>query len=60
MIARTDISFAISSTLRMIIEQLDMLAIPMIVYTDLYLLYKCFIKPSITKEKRFIINIIAI
>jgi hypothetical protein len=37
-----------------------MLAVPTIVYTDLYSLYKYLVKLSITKEKRLMINIIAI
>ena len=41
-------------------EQLNLLAIPIIIYTDLYSLYKYLIKLSIIKEKYLIINIIAI
>ena len=37
-----------------------MLAVPTIVCTNLYLLYKYLVKLGITKEKRLIINIIAI
>jgi hypothetical protein len=44
----------------MITKQLELLAIPTIVYTDSFLLYKCLIKLGITKEKRLIINIIVI
>jgi hypothetical protein len=55
-----DTAYAISSTLKMITEQLDLLAIPTIVYTDLYSLYKCLVKLSTTKEKRLMIDIIAI
>jgi hypothetical protein len=60
MVAGTDIAFAIGSTLKMITEQLDLLAIPIIVYTDLYSLYECLVKLGTTKEKRLIIDIIAI
>ena len=55
-----DITFAISSTLKMITEQLSLLAIPTIVCTDSYSLYECLVKLSTTKEKRLIIDIIAI
>ena len=41
-------------------EQLNLLAIPIIIYTDLYSLYKYLVKLSIIKEKHLIINIIAI
>jgi hypothetical protein len=44
----------------MITEQLKLLVIPTIVYTDSFLLYKCLVKLGTTKEKRLIINIIAI
>jgi hypothetical protein len=59
-VIRTDISFAISFTLKIIIKQLKLLAIPKIVYTNSFLLYKCLVKLSTTKEKRLIIDIIAI
>ncbi|TVY50676.1 hypothetical protein LCER1_G007609 [Lachnellula cervina] len=39
---------------------IDIPPILTIVYTDLYLLYKCLIKLGTTKEKRLIINIIAL
>ena len=59
-IARTDISFAISFTLKIITKQLKLPAIPTIVCIDSFLLYKCLVKLGTTKEKRLIINIIAI
>ncbi|CAL3962991.1 unnamed protein product [Diplocarpon coronariae] len=39
---------------------LDLPIIPLIIYTDLYSLYKCLIKLSTIKEKRLIINIIGL
>jgi hypothetical protein len=60
MVAGTDISFAISFTLKIITEQLKLPAIPTIVCTDSFLLYKCLVKLGTTKEKRLIIDIIAI
>jgi hypothetical protein len=60
MVAGTDMSFAVSSTLKMIAEQLDLPAIPTIVCTDLFSLYECLVKLSTTKEKCLMINIMAI
>jgi hypothetical protein len=59
-VAGTDISFVISFTLKIITKQLKLLAIPMIVCINSFLLYKCLVKLGTTKEKRLIINIIAI
>jgi hypothetical protein len=60
MVVRTDISFAISSTLKIITEQLKLPAIPTIVCTDSFLLYEYLVKLGTTKEKRLMINIMAI
>ena len=51
---------AIGTTLKMIIDRLKLPAIPIIVYTDLYSLYKCLVKLSTIKEKRLIIDIIVL
>jgi hypothetical protein len=59
-VVKTDISFVISFILKMIIKQLELLAILTIVYTDSFLLYKCLVKLGTTKEKRLIIDIIVI
>ncbi|KAK6581847.1 hypothetical protein PZA11_005544 [Diplocarpon coronariae] len=48
------------TTLELITRQLDLPTILLIIYTDLYSLYKCLIKLSITKEKRLIIDIIGL
>jgi len=53
-------AIAIRTTLKIIIDQLKLLIIPIIVYTNLYSLYKYLVKLSTTKEKRLIINIIAL
>jgi hypothetical protein len=55
-----DISFAIRSTLTIIIKQLKLFTIPIIVCTNSYSLYECLVKLGITKEKRLIIDIMAI
>jgi hypothetical protein len=59
-ITKTNISFVISFILKIITEQLELLAILIIVYINSFLLYKCLIKLNTTKEKRLITNIIAI
>ena len=53
-------AIAINIIIKIITRQLGFLHTPIIVYTDLYLLYKYLIKLSTTKEKRLIINIIAL
>ena len=50
----------IRTTLKIIIDQLKLPVIPIIVYTNLYSLYKYLVKLSTIKEKRLIINIIAL
>jgi hypothetical protein len=60
MIGEIDMSFAISFTLTIIIKQLGLLIIPIIVCTDFYSLYECLVKLGIIKEKRLIIDIMAI
>jgi hypothetical protein len=60
MLAGVDIVYVIGSTLNMVIKQLDLPMILIVVYTDSYSLYECLIKLGITKEKRLIIDIIAI
>jgi len=50
----------IRTTLKIIIDQLKLPIIPIIIYTDLYSLYKYLIKLNTIKEKRLIINIIAL
>jgi hypothetical protein len=51
---------AIRTTIEIIIDRLKLLAIPSIVYTDLYSLYECLVKLGTTKEKRLMINIMAL
>jgi hypothetical protein len=60
MISGIDMSFAIGSTLTIIIKQLGLFTIPIIVYTDSYSLYECLVKFGIIKEKRLMIDIMAI
>jgi hypothetical protein len=57
---RVNIVIAIGTTLKIIIDRLELPIIPTIVYTDLYSLYECLVKLSTIKEKRLIINIMAL
>ena len=59
-VSRVNIVIIIRTTLKIIIDRLELPIIPIIVYTDLYSLYKCLVKLSTIKEKRLIINIIAL
>lgn len=60
MVEGVDIAFAITSTLKMITDQLCLPAIPMVVCTDSYSLYECIVKLGSTKEKRLMIDIMAL
>src|SRR5438552_2854002 len=60
MVAGNDMAYAINTTIRMITEQIGFPAIPMIVCTDSYSLYECLVKLGTTKEKRLMIDIMAI
>jgi len=58
MVGGVDIAIAINTIIKMITGQLGFLYTLIIVYTDLYLLYKYLVKLHTTKEKRLMINII--
>ena len=60
MVGGVNMAIAIGTTLKIIIDQLKLPIIPIIVYTNSYSLYKCLVKLNTTKEKRLIINIIAL
>ena len=60
MVGGVNMAIIIGTTLKIIIDRLELPVIPIIVYTDLYSLYKCLVKLGTTKEKRLIINIIAL
>jgi len=53
-------AIAIGTTLKIIIDRLKLPIIPTIVCTDSYSLYKCLVKLGTTKEKRLIIDIMAL
>ena len=60
MVAGVDMAYAISTTLKMITHQLNFPAIPTIICTDSYSLYECLVKLGTTKEKRLMIDIMAL
>jgi hypothetical protein len=60
MVAGADVAFAIGSTLKIITDQLNLPTIPTIVCTDSFSLYECLVKLGTTKEKRLMIDIMAI
>ena len=60
MVGGVDMSFTISSTISIIMKQLRLFTIPTIVCTDSYSLYECLVKLGITKEKRLMIDIMAL
>jgi hypothetical protein len=60
MVRDVDMSFAINSTISMIMKQLRLPTIPIIVGTDSYSLYECLVKLGTTQEKRFMIDIMAL
>ena len=60
MVGGVNIVIVIRITLKIITDQLKLSAIPIIVCTDLYSLYKYLVKLSTTKEKCLIINIIVL
>ena len=60
MVGGVNIVIIIGTTLKIIIDRLKLPIIPIIVYTDLYSLYKCLVKLSTIKEKCLIINIIVL
>jgi hypothetical protein len=59
-VSRVDIAITIGTTLKIITDWLELSIISIIVYTDLYSLYKYLVKLSTIKEKYFIIDIIAL
>jgi hypothetical protein len=55
-----DIGIAIATTLRMITERIRLPAIPLVICTDSYSPYECLVKLGTTKEKRLMIDIMAL
>ncbi len=59
-VAGADLAYAIGSTLAKITGQLNIPTMPIVVCTDSYSLYECLVKLRTTKEKRLMIDIIAL
>jgi len=59
-VSGVNIVIIIGTTLKIIIDRLELPVIPIIIYIDLYSLYKYLVKLSTIKEKRLIINIIVL
>jgi len=60
MVSGVNIAITIGTTLKIIIDRLKLPIIPIIIYTNLYSLYKYLVKLGTIKEKRLIINIIVL
>ena len=60
MVGGVNMAIAIRIIFKIITDQLKLLIIFTIIYTNLYSLYKCLVKLNIIKEKRLIIDIIAL
>ena len=60
MVRGVNMAIAINITIKMITRQLGFLYTPIIVYTDLYSLYKYLVKLGTTKKKHLMINIMAL
>jgi hypothetical protein len=60
MVGGVNMAIAINTTIKMIAEQLRFPLTPIVVCTNSYSLYKCLVKLGTTKEKRLMINIMAI
>jgi hypothetical protein len=55
-----DKAYVIASTISQVTTKLGMPKVPIIVCTDSYSLYECLVKLGTTKEKRLIIDIMAL
>ncbi|KJZ68526.1 hypothetical protein HIM_12081 [Hirsutella minnesotensis 3608] len=60
MVQGFDMAIVIATTLQAIVKQLDLPPTPLIVCTDSYSLYECLVKLGTTKEKRLMIDIMAL
>jgi hypothetical protein len=60
MVKGVNMLIAINITIKIITKQFGFLLTPIIVCTDSYSLYKCLVKLGTIKEKRLMIDIIAI
>lgn len=55
-----DLGYVLTYTLNSIFKKLSLLEIPLVICTDSYSLYQCFVQLGTTNEKRLIIDIMAL
>lgn len=60
MVNSIDVTIAVPTTLNLITEKLNLNNIPLIVCSDSFSLYECMVKLGTTKEKRLMVDIMAI
>jgi hypothetical protein len=60
MVAGVDMAISLSTTYAMICRQLGIANFPVVVCTDSFSLYECLVKLGTTKEKRLMIDIMAL
>ena len=60
MVAGVDTAISLSTTYALICKQLGIANFPVVVYTDSFSLYECLVKLGTTKEKRLMIDIMAL
>ena len=60
MVNEFDLGFVIKQTLATIYKRIDLAKILLILYTDSYLLYQCFVQLETISEKRLMIHIMAL
>jgi hypothetical protein len=60
MVAGADIAISLSTTFALICQQLGIANFPVVVCTDSFSLYECLVKLGTTKEKRLMIDIMAL
>ncbi|PHH73973.1 hypothetical protein CDD83_4641 [Cordyceps sp. RAO-2017] len=55
-----DLGIALATTVKMITDRIGLPPVPLIICTDSYSLYECLVKLGTTKEKRLMIDIMAL
>jgi len=60
MVARVDVAISLSTTYAMVCRQLRIANFPVVVCTNSFSLYECLVKLRTTKEKRLMIDIMAL
>ncbi len=60
MVNEFDLGFVIKQMLATICKRIDLAKVPLILYTNSYLLYQCLVQLGTTSEKRLMIDIMAL